>query len=233
MKRIFLEARSIFLIFLLVFCFRSSLLNWYVIPSGSLLPSLKIGDHVVVNKLSYGLMLPFMETQIFSWDTPQRGDIVVFKGPKGEKDLTMIKRVVGLPGDVVSFTDGVLTINGVQAQEHLVDDPVVASNFGGNESVYPFNIYQESGFSQFPHYIMRLKYDSPTEQETHVWTVPAHKLLLIGDNRDNSADGRFWGFMDEDRIYGRAFLISYSTYSQDGSFFPKFRGERTFMKIKN
>lgn len=234
MKSFLRELRAIFFIFLAVFCFRSSFLNWYVIPSGSLLPSLKIGDHVVVNKLSYGFMLPFMETQLFSWSSPKRGDIVVFKGPKSSKDLTMIKRVVGLPGDTVSFTDGILTINGVQAHEQPVNDPIVASNFGGTNNYdqsYMFNIYEESGFSESPHYIMRLKYNSPTEHETRTWTVPPHKLLLMGDNRDNSADGRVWGFMDEDRLYGRAFLISYSTYSQQGSWLPKFRSERTFMKI--
>lgn len=234
MKSFLRELRAIFLIFLAVFCFRSSFLNWYVIPSGSLLPSLKIGDHVVVNKLSYGFMLPLMETQLFSWSSPKRGEIVVFKGPKSSKDLTMIKRVVGLPGDTVSFTNGVLTINGVQAQEQPVNDPLVASHFGNDNTYdkpYMFDIYQESGFSESPHYVMRLKYNSHTERETRVWKVPPHKLLLMGDNRDNSADGRVWGFMDEDRIYGRAFLVSYSTYSEDGSWFPKFRSERTFMKI--
>lgn len=231
MKRFLTEAKSILIIFALVFAFRSSFLNWYVIPSGSLLPSLKIGDHVVVNKLSYGFMLPFMNTQIVSWNTPNRGDIVVFKGPKGEKDLTMIKRVVGVPGDVITFSNGVLTINGETAHEVPVYDPKIRENFGGGETADIFNVYQESGFSQSPHYIMRLKYGSPTEQDTRVWVVPKGKLLLVGDNRDNSADGRFWGFMDEDRIYGRAFLITYSTYHENGSFLPKFRSDRWFAKI--
>lgn len=231
MKRFFREAKSLLIIFALVFTFRSSILNWYVIPSGSLLPSLKIGDHVVVNKLSYGFMLPFMNTQVLSWGSPKRGDIVVFKGPKGEKDLTMIKRVVGLPGDVVSFTNGVLTVNGVQAKETQVYDTKIRENFGGGEIASPFNIYEESGFSKAPHYIMRLKSDSPTEQDKRVWIVPENKLLLLGDNRDNSADGRFWGYMDIKRIYGRAFGITYSTYRENGSFVPKFRSDRWFAKI--
>jgi len=231
MKRFFQEAKSILIIFAIVFAFRSSFLNWYAIPSGSLLPSLKIGDHVVVNKLSYGFMLPFMQTQLINWGTPHRGDIVVFKGPKGEKDLTMIKRVIGLPGDKVTFTKGVLTINGVEASEVLVHDQQIQSNFGGNETADAFNIYEESGFSEVPHYIMRLKYSSPTAYDRHTWNVPEGKLLLVGDNRDNSADGRFWGYMDVKRIYGRAFMITYSTYHQDDSILPKFRSDRWFQKI--
>lgn len=231
MKRILQEARSILIIFAIVFAFRSSFLNWYVIPTGSLLPSLKIGDHVVVNKLSYGFMLPFMNTQLFSWNAPDRGEIVVFKGPKGEKDLTMIKRVVGLPGDKVSFTNGILTINGVEAHETPVYDANVREHFGGNETADGFDVYEESGFSQNPHYIMRLKYGGYTAHDARTWVVPPHKLLLVGDNRDNSADGRFWGYMDENRIYGRAFMISYSTYSQDGSVLPKLRNDRWFAKI--
>ena len=227
------EFKEIAIVFVCVFVFRSSFLNWYLIPSGSMLPTLKIGDHVVVNKLSYGFMLPFMETRIMSWEKPKKGDIVVFQGPESEKNLTLIKRVVGVEGDVVTFTHGVLTINGKTATEAPVFDQEVGKNFGGNESSDPFNIYLESGFSNKPHYIMRLKYGGPTESETQTWVVPPGQLLLMGDNRDNSQDGRYWGFMDEKRIYGQAFLISYSTYDEPGSILPKFRSDRWFKKIED
>ena len=227
------ELKSILIIFVVVFLFRSSILNWYVIPTGSLLPTLKIGDHVVVNKLSYGFMLPLMENRLVSWSQPTRGDIVVFKGPESENGLTLIKRVVGVPGDTVSFTNGVLTSNGVLAQEILSQDEAPFQNMGGNETGEGYNLYTESGFSHKTHYIMRKKWGGITESETQKWTVPPKKLLLLGDNRDNSADGRFWGFMDEDRIYGRAFLISYSTYDTPDSWFPKFRNNRWFKPISN
>jgi signal peptidase I len=233
MNKFFEELKSILIILAAVFVFRSSVLNWYVIPSGSLLPTLKIGDHVVVNKLSYGVMLPFMENRIFSWDQPKRGDVVVFKGPESDNGITLIKRVVGLPGDTVSFTNGVLTINGVVAKEELLEDLTPFENMGGNETGDGFNLYLESGFSKQPHYIMRRKWGGMTEAESQSWVVPAHKLLLIGDNRDNSADGRIWGFMDESRIYGRAFLISYSTYDVADSWLPKLRNDRWFIKITN
>lgn len=233
MKKIIDEVKSILLIVFVVFAFRSSFLNWYVIPSGSLLPTLKIGDHVVVNKLSYGFMLPFMETRILNWSMPQRGDIVVFKGPESENGLTLIKRVVGLPGDKVTFTNGVLTINGVLAHETLLEDRAPLQNLGNNETGDGYNLYTESGFSHEPHYILRKKWGGVTENQIQTWLVPEGKLLLIGDNRDNSADGRFWGFMDEKNIYGRAFMISYSTYDEPNSIIPKFRSDRWFKELKN
>lgn len=233
MKKFFKELKSIFIILAIVFIFRSSILNWYVIPSGSLLPTLKIGDHVVVNKLSYGLMLPLSENRLFSWHEPQRGDVVVFKGNEAVNNVTLIKRVIGLPGDTISFTNGVLTVNGILAKTELVDDKNLLENSGEKINSDEYNVFQESGFSRYPHYIMLKKWGSTTKGETQTWVVPAHKLLLIGDNRDNSKDGRFWGFMDESRIYGRAFRISYSTYSEDDSWLPKFRGQRWFKEITN
>ena len=233
MNKLLSELKSILIIMAAIFVFRSTILNWYVIPSGSLLPTLKIGDHVVVNKLSYGIMLPFMQTRIFSWAQPQRGDIVVFQGPESENQLTLIKRVVGLPGDKVTFTNGILTINGVLASQQLLTDRSPLENMGGGETGDNYNLFSESGFSKYPHYILKRKWNSMTDSESQTWIVPDKKLLLIGDNRDNSADGRFWGFMDEDRIYGRAFLISYSTYDKQGSFLPGFRNERWFQEIKN
>lgn len=233
MNKLLAELKSIIIIVAIVFLFRSTILNWYVIPTGSLLPTLKIGDHVVVNKLSYGVMLPFMENRIASWSHPERGDIVVFKGPESDNGLTLIKRVVGIPGDTVSFTNGVLTINGVVAKEEILNDRAPLENMGGNENGEGYNLFLESGFSHFPHYIIRKKWGGLTEGETQSWVVPPHKLLLIGDNRDNSADGRFWGFMDDSRIYGRAFLISFSTYDTPDSWLPKFRSDRWFKEIKN
>jgi signal peptidase I len=233
MNKFLSELKSILIIIAIVFSFRSSFLNWYVIPSGSLLPTLKIGDHVVVNKLSYGFMLPFMETRIFSWSQPSRGDIVVFKGPEAENGLTLIKRVVGLPGDKVTFKNGILTINGVMAKEEFLTDKTPLQKSGGANLEETYNLYMESGFSKYPHYILRQKWGGTTESEIQTWTVPENQLLLIGDNRDNSRDGRFWGFMDQNRIYGRAFLISYSTYETPDSWLPKIRNDRWFKAILN
>ena len=192
MNRLINELKSILFIVTAIFIFRSTFLNWYVIPTGSLLPTLKIGDHVVVNKLSYGIMLPFMQTRIFSWSQPDRGDIVVFQGPESENQLTLIKRVVGLPGDKITFTNGILTINGVLAKQELQIDRTPLENLGGGETADSFNLFVESGFSKYPHYILKRKWNSLTDAETQTWVVPPNKLLVLGDNRDNSSDGRFW-----------------------------------------
>lgn len=236
------ELLSFAIIVFIVFSFRSSILNWYVIPSGSLLPTLKIGDRVVVNKLSYGFMFPFMETRVFSWSDPQRGDIVVFHGAKGDFegngdtsrfDETLIKRVVGLPGDHVTFVGGILSINGVLAKETLLSDRSPLKDSGSDSPLDNYDLYLESGFSHKPHYILRQNYGGFTESDARVFVVPENKLLLIGDNRDNSADGRVFGFIDVDRIYGRAFLIPFSTVSNDKSFLPRFRNDRWFKSIEN
>jgi signal peptidase I len=178
-------------------------------------------------------MLPFMQTRILSWAQPQRGDIVVFQGPESENQLTLIKRVIGLPGDRISFTKGILTVNGVLAEEELQQDRTPLMNMGPGETGEQYNLYKEWGFSSYPHYILRKKWNSMTQNDTKTWIVPKSQLLLIGDNRDNSADGRFWGFVDQNSIYGRAFLISYSTYDKPKSFLPGFRNERWFSPIQN
>ena len=227
------ELKSIITIISVIFIFRSTFLNWYVIPTGSLLPTLKIGDHVIVNKLSYGIMLPFMQTRIYSWAQPERGDIVVFQGPESENSLTLIKRVVGIPGDKVSFTNGILTINGVLAKQEFQTNRAIMENLGGGETGDEYDLFLESGFSKEPHYILKRKSNSLTDIETQVWVVPQGKLLVIGDNRDNSADGRFWGFMDQNRIYGRAFRIAYSTFDQPETIIPGFRNDRWFVPINN
>ena len=225
------EIKEIVIVFVIVFLFRSCILNWYLIPSGSMLPTLKIGDHVVVNKLSYGFMLPFMETRILSWEKPKKGDIVVFQGPSSEGSQVLIKRIVATAGDRVSFENGVLLINGVASKETLEIDRSILDDLGNNDDISDYFLISESGFSKYPHFILRKKNGGITSTENKTWVVPEGKVFCIGDNRDNSYDGRFWGFTDEKTIYGRAFLISYSTGSKGT--WPHFRNERWFMKLTN
>ncbi|APJ02985.1 signal peptidase I [Silvanigrella aquatica] len=225
------EFKEILIVLILVVLFRSCILNWYYIPSGSMIPTLKIGDHVVVNKLSYGFMLPFMETQILSWNSPQRGDVVVFQGPSSEGAQVLIKRVIATSGDNVSFVNGVLKINGIEVQETVNKDRSLLQDTGNNDDISDFSLISESGFSKFSHYILRKKNGGITSTENRTWVVPEGKVFCMGDNRDNSYDGRFWGFTDEKSIYGRAFLISYST--GDKGMWPHLRNERWFMTLAN
>lgn len=225
------EFKEVVIVFVAVFLFRSCILNWYLIPSGSMLPTLKIGDHVVVNKLSYGFMPPFLETRIFSWDEPKKGDVVVFQGPSSEGAQVLIKRVIATSGDRVSFENGVLIINDIATKETLEIDRTILDDLGNNDDISNYFLISESDFSKYPHYILRKKNGGITSTENKTWVVPQGKIFCVGDNRDNSYDGRFWGFIDQKTIYGRAFIISYSTGNK--GMWPHFRSERWFMKLTN
>lgn len=218
---------------------RSSIVNWYVIPTGSMLPTIKLKDHVLVNKLSYGLMLPFTGTQIISWDEPKRGDIVLFESPMdrstGGKSVTFVKRVIGVGGDTVAFEDGVLNINGERVTEEIQEDRSILADMGDQTSCNSGdgkNLFIEKFNSDAAgHYILRNSRGGYTNNETKVWTVPAGNLLVVGDNRDCSNDGRFWGFVQVDKIYGKAVRVFYSIDSSAGGF-PAFRTDRFFAKLK-
>lgn len=232
MKGFLKELKAIIIIIFVIFVIRSSFVNWYEIPSGSMLPTLKIGDRVLVNKLSYGFMPPFMETRIVSWAKPDRGDIVVFQGPHQEENRTLIKRVVGIGGDVIRFHQGTLVINGQPVTEVLALDRQTLEDMGDFENPDTYNLFLESGASQTPHFILRRRVDSLTSKETQTWVVPENKLLLVGDSRDNSLDGRFWGFLDEKHVYGRAILVPFSLYDDgSGKWLPSFRSDRWFMSL--
>ena len=196
-----------------------------------MLPTLKIGDHVVVNKLSYGFMLPFMESRILSWDEPKKGDVVVFQGPASEGSQVLIKRIIATAGDKVSFESGILTINGLPSKEKIETNRTILDDLGNNDDVSDYLLLEESGFSKYPHFILRKKNGGITSAEKKTWLVPEGKVFCVGDNRDNSYDGRFWGFIEQKAIYGRAFLISYSTGDKES--WPHLRNERWFMKLTN
>ncbi len=160
---------------------RSFIIQPYIIPSGSMLETLQIGDRLFVTKFSYGIHLPFVEKEIFSTGEPEVGDIIVFPFPE-DKSQDYIKRVVGVPGDVLEMRDKTLYRNGKAVEEPYVvhSDPYVGRDRRDN----------------FP----------PR-------TVPPGKVFVLGDNRDNSRDSRFWGYVDKDTIHGKALVIFWS--SQD------------------
>jgi signal peptidase I len=169
----------------LAFFIRSFIVQAFKIPSGSMIPTLQIGDHILVNKFLYGLRLPYpFEKMLIEWKQPNRGDVIVFIYPK-DRTKDFIKRVVGLPGDTVEIRHKQVFINGVKMDDphaHFGDDgreiPGLRDNFG------------------------------PV-------TVPQHQLFMMGDNRDSSHDSRFWGFVDLDDVKGKAFLIYWSWDGQD------------------
>ncbi len=210
--------KSFFPVILIVFLLRSFLVEPFKIPSGSMLPTLLVGDFILVNKFTYGIRIPVINRKVFDINQPARGDVMVFRFPDNPS-LDYIKRVVGVAGDKVSYRNKRLTINGVEARlmpdgeyqyfegglnyvsmerfretldtrEHaILMSPGVPPVRLSGVRPFPFRgncVYNESGFD---------------------CTVPPGHFFMLGDNRDSSEDSRYWGFVPDENIVGRAFLI--------------------------
>ncbi|UCD84410.1 MAG: signal peptidase I [Deltaproteobacteria bacterium] len=174
-------AESIIAAVILALLIRSFVIQAFKIPSGSMLPTLLVGDHILVNKFIYGTKIPFTDKKVFSLRSPHRGDIIVFRCPVDRKK-DFIKRVVGVGGDVVEIKDKVVFINGEPWED----------NYGvHNElNIRPGSISARDNFGPV--------------------TVPQDSLFTLGDNRDHSHDSRFWGFVDLKEVKGSAFIIYWS-----------------------
>lgn len=190
------HARAFFPIFLIVLLLRSFLIEPFRIPSGSLEPTLKVGDFVAVNKFAYGLHLPVLETRILPIKNPKTGDIVVFRWPPSPA-FDYIKRVIGVPGDVIAYHNKQLTINGKLMPQKFIEYTVDES------SGKAVALYQED-LNGVIHNIYINPKDRPIDFDV---TVPAGHYFMLGDNRDDSADSRFWGFLPEENLRGQAFLV--------------------------
>ena len=194
-------ARSLFPVFLVVLVLRSFIIEPFRIPSGSMYPTLEIGDFIAVNKFSYGVKLPVTQTKILDIDEPQRGDVVVFKYPKNP-NIDYIKRVVGLPGDRIEYRNRIIYVNGQPVQQ------TPAGKYVGRESGSVMNgaaIMIETFDNGNSHKVL-IDNDKSSMNMGPV-TVPEGEYFMVGDNRDHSNDSRFWGFVPEKNIKGRAFGI--------------------------
>ncbi len=196
--REYLEAIIIALV--LALTIRVFLVQAFKIPSGSMIPSLQIGDHILVNKLAYGLQIPqdcefeasllpvtcYSSSMFLEFEKPQRGDIIVFRYPEDEhKDF--IKRIIGLPGDTIQIREKIVYVNGEpsrdQAFTQRVDPGMIDGRINPRDNFGPV-------------------------------TVPPNSYFVMGDNRDQSLDSRFWGYVQEHKIKGRAFLVYWSWHGQ-------------------
>jgi len=188
-------ARSFFPILIIVFTIRSFLFEPFRIPTPSLEPTLLTGDFILVNKFHYGLRLPVMHKKLSEGSDLKRGDIIVFRWPPNPS-IDFIKRVIGLPGDHISYINKELYVNQQKIeQELLTDQPAdLGEVIEKRENLFgvQHNIYQDS---------MRASYDY------HDIVVPEGMYFVMGDNRDDSADSRYWGFVPETNIIGKAVLV--------------------------
>ena len=174
-------AESIVIAVVMALIIKAFVIQAFKIPSGSMIPTLKIGDHILVNKFIYGTKLPFSDSIIIPLRRPNRGDIIVFKFPDDEKK-DFIKRVIGLPGDLVEIKGKKVYINGSP-----IDDSYAVHS---DPMLYPSGIQPRDNFGPL--------------------TVPQDSYFVMGDNRDFSLDSRYWGFVKLNKIKGKAFIIYWS-----------------------
>lgn len=203
-------ARVFFPVLLVVFVLRSFVVEPFRIPSGSMLPTLEIGDFILVNKYEYGIRLPVLNKKIIDMDEPDYGDVMVFRFPH-DGSVNFIKRVVGLPGDSVVYEDKKISVNGQLIAQNVAGDYVIDS--GPNRKVQT-KLLQESFDIGETHQIL---HDERRSSRTLVFKVPEGTYFVLGDNRDYSNDSRFWGYVPEENIIGRAFFIWFSWNSSGGS----------------
>jgi signal peptidase I len=218
---------GLFPVILAVFVLRSFLFEPFKIPSGSMIPTLLVGDLILVNKFTYGVRLPVVNIKLTDGHAPKRGDVMVFRYPP-KPSLDYIKRVVGVPGDEVAYLDKKLTINGQPVSKTALPD------FFDEDAMQYFKQFEEvlwgkrhrilnddnrpafiPGVDNFP-----FKQNCRYSVEGVVCKVPEGQYFMMGDNRDNSLDSRYWGFVPDNNIVGRAFFIwmNFGSLKRIGSF---------------
>lgn len=215
-------ARSFFPVLILILLFRSFIAEPFKIPSGSMMPTLLVGDFILVNKFSYGLRLPVLNNKVVEWGQPKRGDVVVFRYPgyQCERDGKLvrsgnpcyepfvaapkqdyIKRVIGIPGDEITYRNKVIYVNGVEVTQTYIGPYTGPSEPGRNMAGAQVKTEK---LGDEDHRMMTLPSNSGREG---TWQVPDGNFFVMGDNRDSSLDSRFWGFVPEANLVGRAFVV--------------------------
>ncbi|MBS3796511.1 signal peptidase I [Pseudoalteromonas sp. BDTF-M6] len=188
-----------------LFTMRSSFADWYRVPSGSMLPTIEIGDQITVNKMAYDLRIPFTEYSLMRTGEPKRGDIVVFQSAAA--DELLIKRVIGLPGDTITMENEILTINGEPLSYSVTSDNTNA-------------LLAIEQLGEVKHAIRIDKTRSGASGNFASVLIPADYYLMMGDNRRNSADSRFYGLVPRSELKGKAHHVAYSL-DYDDHYLPR------------
>jgi signal peptidase I len=192
-------AKSFFPVLLIVLVLRSFLMEPFQIPTGSMIPTLQVGDFILVNKYAYGVRLPVIGTKIMDVAYPERGEVMVFIPP--HEDKYYIKRVIGLPGDTVRYEDRDLYINGELISKQLEREILVDTNVGA----LPGTLYTET-INGVEHPAQHIDGAGQRRSRTS-WVIPNGHYFMMGDNRDNSSDSRVWGSVPEKDIVGKAVAV--------------------------
>jgi signal peptidase I len=202
-------SKSFFPVLFLVFFIRSFLFEPFQIPSGSMIPTLKIGDFILVNKFTYGIRMPILNKVIIPMNKPQRGEVMVFYPPHQPR-VSFIKRVVGLPGDEIRYTNHRLFVNGVEQpySMEVPDELKDVASIPYEYCSYDGDVFQVGFETLGEHTHATQKCPKPSEYSIdRSWKVPEGYYFMMGDNRDNSLDSRAWGFVSEDQIIGKAMVV--------------------------
>ncbi len=192
-------AKSFFPVLLIVLILRSFLVEPFQIPTGSMIPTLQVGDFILVNKYAYGVRLPVIGTKIMDVDDPQRGEVMVFIPP--HEDKYYIKRVIGLPGDTIRYEDKNLYVNGELVEKEFQRDITIDTSIGE----LPGTLYTET-IGGIEHTTQHIDAVGRRRART-TWVIPNGHYFMMGDNRDNSSDSREWGAVPEEDIVGKAIAV--------------------------
>ena len=213
------QHKQLIIFLVLMSTFRSAIADWYTVPTGSMLPTIQEGDRIVVNKMAYDLRFPFSNISLASLDSPKHGEIIVFESKSAS--LRLIKRIIGLPGDIVSMQNEVITVNGKQLPQRVFNNSQVQTNTN------KFNYYSEK-IGNINH---RINIDSNASNALSNFSpvvVPEGHYLVLGDNRRHSADSRVYGFVPHHELRGKATAVAFSV---DYNNYNIPRSERFFQNI--
>ncbi|MEE9343016.1 MAG: signal peptidase I [Gammaproteobacteria bacterium] len=201
-------AKSFFPVILAVLVLRSFLVEPFRIPSGSMMPTLLAGDFILVNKFAYGIRLPVINKKIINIDDPETGDVAVFRYPK-DPGVDYIKRIIGLPGDRIQYRNKVLTVNGKQVAQ------IPAGTYIGEGSAMSMSgaSVREEMLGNVNHQVLVIPKRGGKGADL---TVPEGHYFVMGDNRDNSNDSRYWGTVPDENLVGKAFMV-WMNYDGAGS----------------